>query len=225
MIHHVESYFLHAVSDTLDPETKIFLTVFVPTKAATAAIALSTLTFGAQSSGNGLRMGWGGCVIRKAGFSDKPGSTQLVPVAPSFERCELFLERCVFVTYQVSVAFGEAIALASLFVHDDMVVQAKMMAKRRHALVFDQKSGEVRTIHHLAALPGARVPSDRFLRKAIRDCASEGLSLSARSLAVAIHDTPAGFRHRANLRVDLKTGNLLGSESRRTGPVGPGRRP
>ena len=208
MIHHVETFFLHAISGEVAPPTKVFHTVLVPTKTVTATIALSLLTFGSQKIGNEQLAGWGGCLIRKASFADAADRAQLIPLTPDFEHNELFIERCVFVTYQLSVAFGEAFALASLFVHDEIVVRRQKMRKRRHALVFDRKSGAVQTVHHLDALPGARVPSDRFLHKAIRDCAAEELRLATRSLGVVIRDDPK-FRHRAGLRVDPRTGTLL----------------
>lgn len=207
MIHHVQTYFLHAISDEIDPPTKIFQTVFVPTKPVTATIALSLLTFGSQRIGEERRSGWGGCLIRKASFAG-PNGAEPVSLTPNFEHNELFVDRCVFVTYQLSVAFGEACALATLFAHDEIVMQRHQLLGPRYALVYDQNNGAVRTVHHLDALPGARVPSDRFLHKAIRDCAAEDLGLTARSLGVTIRDEP-GFRHRAGLRVDTQTGSLL----------------
>jgi hypothetical protein len=209
MIHNVRSFFLHAVSNQLSPETKIQLTVFVPNKAANATIALSTVTVGAQPGSDGnLQMGWAGCVVLKGGFVDANNQTQITPKATSFEQNQLALDHCAFMTYQISVALGEAIAVASLYTYEEQVApQLRSLAPARHALVFHRVTGEVHTVHHLQALPGARVPSDRFLLKAVRECAAEELKLSPASLAASIHQSK-GFRYRAGMMVDPKTGKL-----------------
>lgn len=205
MIHDLITRSIHATSAELDPETKIFSTIFVPTKTVTATISLSTFTFGARDR----TAGWGGCVIRKAGFATGPGSSDSTPVASSFEQNSLYVERCVFVTYQLSIALGEAIAQFNLFFHEPVASLRRKKSSTRQALVFDKKSGVLQTVHHLETLPGARVPSDRYLKREILTCAGEELRLAERSLDLAFREE-AAFQFRPDLRVDRATGGVRG---------------
>ena len=210
MIDDVWTFFIHGIWSELDPELKLFHTAFVPTVDVTATIALSLVTFGAKQVGDHREMGWVGGVIKKGAFADAQNHAQNIPVATTWDRNGLRINRCVFVTYQLSVAFGEAIAQCNLFFHGAQGVRASSggAASTRHAIVFDKKSGQALTVHSVTALPGARVPSDRLLLREIRKCAAEDLKRAERSVAVHLHEK-GDILFSEGLRVEARAGRLL----------------
>ncbi|MFN0053218.1 MAG: hypothetical protein ACKV0T_13630 [Planctomycetales bacterium] len=217
MIHDLHTFTLHGIWSELDPELKLFHTVFVPTQDITATVGLSLLTFGAKQIGDRREMGWAGGVIKKGAFADSQNRAQNISVGSDWNRNGLRINRCVFVTYQLSVAFGEAVAQCNLFFHEPSAVRAVKPPATRHAILYDKKSKAAVSVHSLTTFQGARVVSDRLLTREIRKCGAVDLNRPERSLGVHFHES-GDFHFSQGLRVDVRSGKLVASR-----PVDPGR--
>jgi hypothetical protein len=214
MIERIDTYSLLGESDDLT-QVSFARTIFVPAVKVTATISLSAMTIGFKLVRDAYQMGFIGTVIRKAGFSPSPGRSDDIPVATDWSRNGLTLDKCTYVTFQLTVVMAEAMALCTLAFYEPggdreavKPTKAKLQTEvRPQALVVDKKSGLVRTVHYLNAAEGARVPSERFLTQAIRKCASDELKVEPRTLEIVYHDDPA-FRFKPGVRWDRKAKKL-----------------
>jgi len=89
------------------------------------------------------------------------------------------------------------------------------MADRRRALqtdqtgqfvVYDRRTGEVLTVHHVTALAGVRVPSDEAIVRSLRACAAKALGRPVGELGILrAREAPVMS---PDLRVDVASGKL-----------------
>jgi len=196
---------LRVRSDEIDEEIKVFFTLLIPEQNATATISLSTLTVGGRQGLGGLAA----CCVRKAFFMTGPRTRDFTPVATSYEQNSLRVNRCVSVTYQLTVTCAEAIAQCNLFLHDAPIRHIRTFENtQRHTVVFDRKSKGLRSVHHIEAVPGARLPADRFLLREVLRCAAGELKVPVQSLQTAFHPESI-FHFQPGLRFDPGQGRLL----------------
>jgi hypothetical protein len=99
----------------MDPPLRLFQTVFFPTSAkitATAALSMASIGSTPESAGTA------GAVIWKVGIA-RPGggATDTVDLFDSFEHNGVTFERCVFVTFALSLRKAAGVGQYTVLIH------------------------------------------------------------------------------------------------------------
>jgi len=212
VIERIDTFFLHGKSNDLNP-LSFYRTVFLPTPTVTATCAINAFSLGFERVDDHYQVGFVGVDIRKAGFSPAPGRSDDLPRDDDWNRNGVTIEKCTYLTFELAVMKAEAVALCSLAIYAGTTGVAVGRATRKQgaihpqALVVEKKTGLVRTVHHLNAVEGARLPSERFLTQAIKKCAAEALKADPKTLEIAFHDDP-GYKFQPETTYDRKARRL-----------------
>jgi hypothetical protein len=115
MIADVRTFVLSGRNDVMEPPIRFFQTIFfsTPTK-VTATAALSMVSIGSTQQSAGTA----GAVIWKVGIA-RPGggATDTVDLSDSFEHNGGTFERCIFVTFALSLRMAAGVGLYTVSIH------------------------------------------------------------------------------------------------------------
>jgi hypothetical protein len=109
----VRTLALSGWTDAIDPPARVFQTLFFskPTK-VTATATLSMTSIGHTSD----TAGTAGAVIWKVGIARPTGGTDTVDLSDSFEHNSGTFERCVFITFALSLRKAAGVGQYAVFV-------------------------------------------------------------------------------------------------------------
>ena len=115
MIVDTRTFVLDGWTETMEPPLRVFQTVFFPNPVTvTATAALSMTSIGAEDS----TAGTAGAVIWKVGIA-RPGgrATDTVDLSSTFRSNQGTFERCVFVTFALSLRKAAGVGMYAVHIH------------------------------------------------------------------------------------------------------------
>lgn len=115
MITNVRTWFSSGWTDSADPPLRVFHTMFFPTPTkVTATAALSMVSIGHR----GGTAGTAGAVIWKVGIA-RPGgrATDTLDLSGTFDNNGGTFERCVFVTFALSLRVAAGVGKYTVYIH------------------------------------------------------------------------------------------------------------